>query len=166
MNHYILQFDGGSRGNPGPSAAGAVIFLRGEKIWQCSKYLGDKYTNNYAEYQALILGLEQLKIFIEAGGPQNAPINVLIQGDSLLVINQLNDLWSVHSDNIKPLHKIASLLLELIKKTYRKKTAIILEHIKRVKNVKADELVNRELDRVLKYRKQRSVQTDVRGYLF
>ena len=54
MTHYILQFDGGSRGNPGPSAAGAVIFLRGEKIWQSSKYLGDKYTNNYAEYQATI----------------------------------------------------------------------------------------------------------------
>jgi ribonuclease HI len=48
--NYLIQFDGGSRGNPGPSAAGGVMFLQNEQIWESSKYLSDSQTNNYAEY--------------------------------------------------------------------------------------------------------------------
>ena len=56
---YILYFDGASRGNPGPSGAGVLIVKDNEEIWSKSKWLGIKKTNNEAEYEALIVGLEK-----------------------------------------------------------------------------------------------------------
>nr|QBK93327.1 MAG: RNase H [Pithovirus LCPAC404] len=55
---YKLFFDGCSKGNPGRSGAGAVIKKDEKTITAVNKYLGDKVTNNYAEYGALILGLK------------------------------------------------------------------------------------------------------------
>jgi ribonuclease HI len=144
--NYLIQFDGGSRGNPGPSAAGAVMFLQNEQIWESSKYLSDSQTNNYAEYHSLILGLEQLKIIIENNEPITEPIIALIQGDSALAINQVNGLWAVRSENIIPLHRIARNLVTHIKNIAPDKITMTLEHIKRNKNKIADALVNRALD--------------------
>ena len=56
---YVLNFDGASRGNPGPAGIGAVIFHNGKEIWASCQYIGTK-TNNQSEYSALILGLKQV----------------------------------------------------------------------------------------------------------
>jgi hypothetical protein len=57
-SEFILKFDGCSKGNPGSAGIGAVIYKNGIEYWASCKYLGDKKTNNEAEYSALILGLE------------------------------------------------------------------------------------------------------------
>src|SRR3989344_5594216 len=118
----IIFTDGGARGNPGPAAAGALI---GEKKF--SKYLGE-VTNNQAEYQAVILALE------------NCPDNdMLINLDSGLVYNQLIGEYKVKHANMKPLYeKVMSL-------TPGKNTSFKL--IPREENKIADLLVNDELDK-------------------
>jgi ribonuclease HI len=60
---YKLNFDGCSKGNPGKSGAGAVLYRFGEEFWSNYFYVGDKFTNNHAEYVGLILGLQQAKEF-------------------------------------------------------------------------------------------------------
>jgi ribonuclease HI len=56
---YALYFDGCSKGNPGPSGIGAVIYKNNVEYWASCRYIGDNRTNNEAEYSALILGLEE-----------------------------------------------------------------------------------------------------------
>ncbi len=57
--NYLLQFDGASKSNPGLAGAGAVIYENGNEIWSQSLFVGLKETNNYAEYNGLILGLNK-----------------------------------------------------------------------------------------------------------
>ena len=96
-----MMFDGGSRGNPGQSGCGYVIYDSAYNIvYECSMYLGIQ-TNNYAEYMGLILGVKKsCEIDIK---------NLIIKCDSLLVINQLNGKFSVKSDNLKPLYNEAKI---------------------------------------------------------
>jgi ribonuclease HI len=54
-----LRFDGCSKGNPGPSGAGAVIYQNNNEIWGKSAFVGLKSTNNEAEYMGLIIGLQE-----------------------------------------------------------------------------------------------------------
>ena len=56
---YTMNFDGCSKSNPGPSGAGAVIYQDDIEIWCKAVYVGDKATNNVAEYSGLIIGLEE-----------------------------------------------------------------------------------------------------------
>ena len=59
---YLLQFDGGSRGNPGHAGSGSVILdgVTGREVWHSYTYVGPNYTNNVAEYRGLIEGLRQV----------------------------------------------------------------------------------------------------------
>ncbi|CAK8577889.1 unnamed protein product [Lathyrus sativus] len=81
--HYTLRFDGACSGNPGPAGAGAVLFdEQGSLLYHFRQGLGNT-TNNVAEYRALILGLRQaLRI---------GCMNLTVQGDSQLVINQVDN---------------------------------------------------------------------------
>tara|TARA_Y100000994_G_C15689997_1_gene441135 strand:+ start:658 stop:1734 length:1077 start_codon:yes stop_codon:yes gene_type:complete len=128
---YILMFDGGSRGNPGPSGCGFVIYNHKYRlICEGSRSLGVQ-TNNYAEYMGLLLGIKKAKeIKIN---------NLIIKGDSLLIINQLNGTYAVNSDNLKPLNSEAKNILE----TFENVQYI---HIKRNKNTVADKLANKAMD--------------------
>lgn len=83
-------FDGASRGNPGPSAAGAVI----KDVWQGYKRLPDG-TNNEAEYRALIFLMEEVK--------KRGIEEITIHGDSQLVINQASMRWQVHEPRLREL---------------------------------------------------------------
>jgi|TARA_B110000211_G_C14004863_1_gene520315 ribonuclease HI len=123
---YVLRFDGASRGNPGKSGAGAVIYYDNKEIWSGSKYLGIQ-TNNYAEYYGMIIGLQEaIKIKIKI---------LYVEGDSMLIINQMKGLYKVKSENLIELHKIAmGLLLSF--------NNIKFKHIYRNKNARADELAN------------------------
>jgi ribonuclease HI len=130
----ILRFDGGSRGNPGRAGCGFVILTSKSNdtpICYDYKYLGNEETNNYAEYNGLIMGLEDtIKHNIK---------NIIIEGDSLLVINHLLGKWKVKSENLKPLYEKASTLL----KQFDNYT---LNHIPRSHNKKADKLANNAMD--------------------
>ncbi len=91
---YVLIFDGGSRGNPG-QGYGSYALVRAQDRAQRLKRLdfGDGYTNNEAEYDTLIAGLEDLIARIEGAGRQPQEFKVEVRGDSALVINQVQGRW-------------------------------------------------------------------------
>lgn len=91
---YVLIFDGGSRGNPGPGY-GSYALIRVQDGAQRLERLkfGDGYTNNEAEYDTLIAGLEDLISRIEEAGRQPDEFTVEVRGDSALVINQVQGRW-------------------------------------------------------------------------
>lgn len=129
---YKLNFDGASKGNPGLSGAGMVIYKNGEEIWSSCKFIGYK-TNNQAEYSALILGLDNaLKLGIK---------RLSVLGDSLLVINQLNNIYRVKSEFLFELHKEAVALKS-------KFEFIEFIHVYRNDNKRADELSNLALENI------------------
>ena len=124
---YVLYFDGCSKGNPGPSGIGAVIYKNKIEIWNSCKYIGDKRTNNEAEYSALIMGLEEaIKMDIK---------ELSVCGDSLLVINQVNGIYKVKNQNLLVLYE--NVLLLKSKFIY-----IDFNHVYRNNNKRADELSN------------------------
>ena len=123
----IAYTDGGSRGNPGPAAAGFVLYDQ-NKIQLCAKalFLGET-TNNVAEYTALIKALESAQKF--------NPKNLSLYSDSELLVRQINGQYKVKSEQIKPLFQQA---LQLLEKFENWK----LKHITRDKNEKADQKEN------------------------
>jgi ribonuclease HI len=133
-NYYLLRFDGCSKGNPGMAAAAAVLYKNEIEIWSGSKFLGYKETNNYAEYMGLIMGLSKAIEF-------NIK-DLIVEGDSMLIIKQMTGKNKVKSNNISELHKLA---IEL--KT--KFPSIVFSHIYREHNKRADELCNEEIKRII-----------------
>ena len=129
-NEYVLYFDGCSKGNPGPSGIGAVIYKNGIEHWASCKYIGEKRTNNESEYSALIFGLEEA---IE----QNIR-NLSVCGDSLLVINQVNQIYKVKNSGLFNLYNMVVNLKEKFKN-------IDFKHVYRKDNKRADELSNMAL---------------------
>lgn len=123
--------DGGSRGNPGPSAYGFVVYKEGKVLKEGFGYLGIE-TNNFAEYTALIKALEWLaKVY-----PR---IDVKIMMDSQLVVSQLSGTYKVKNPKIRDLvFKVRQLEPNFSRIDYM--------HIIREKNRYADSLVNRALD--------------------
>jgi len=137
---FTLNFDGASKGNPGLSGAGMVIYKNGEEIWSSCKFVGCK-TNNQAEYSALIFGLK--------GALTLGIRNLLVLGDSLLVINQVNNVYKVKSPILHELYKEAqSLKTEF--------DYIEFNHVYRENNKRADELSNLALENItdLSYEKE------------
>ena len=128
---YLLRFDGCSKGNPGLAACGAVLYQNDIEIWSGSKFLGYNETNNYAEYMGLIIGLQKA---VELNIKELA-----VEGDSLIVIKQMNGQYKVKSSNISELHKIAMNLKKKI-------TIITFNHVYRENNKRADELCNNEIE--------------------
>ena len=128
---HLLKFDGCSKGNPGAAACGAVLYHNDIEIWAGSKFLGYNETNNYAEYMGLIIGLEKA---IELNIRELA-----VEGDSLVVIKQMNGQYKVRSSNMIELNRVAMNL-----KT--KFDNISFTHIYRENNKRADELCNNAID--------------------
>ncbi|MBI4733645.1 MAG: ribonuclease HI family protein [Rubrobacteridae bacterium] len=141
----IIYSDGAARGNPGHAGAGASIQTStGEVISEVSEYLRET-TNNVAEYRALILALEQAR-------PLGA-CELEVRADSELMVKQLNGLYKVKNEGLKPLHaKVNELLLP-----YRKAKII---HVYRSDNKRADELANEAID---EYRENRDSDCDSVG---
>ncbi len=127
----VAYIDGGSRGNPGPAAAGFIISNpAGNQIEAKAFFLG-RTTNNVAEYTALIKALEATK-----------KINteqLMIFSDSELLVRQINGRYKVKSEQIKPLYQQAISLLEKFDNWK-------LQHVTRDKNKEADRLVNQALN--------------------
>lgn len=99
MKQLIAYCDGGSRGNPGPSACAWAIYQGDELLHTGSEFLGNQ-TNNVAEYKGLIRLLEFLH---GRAFPDGKPLRVLIFCDSQLAVNQVNDAWKINNEDLKPL---------------------------------------------------------------
>ena len=129
-DRVIVNCDGGSRGNPGPSALGVVIATHdGQIIEEFGEYLGEQ-TNNYAEYSAVVRALEKLRELdiYEAD----------FYLDSELIVKQLNGIYKVKNENIKPLNTAVNDLLSGMNVTFT--------HVYRKDNKAADAMVNEVLD--------------------
>lgn len=127
LTSYVLHFDGCSKGNPGKAGIGAVLYNDGKEVWALHSYLGDKRTNNEAEYSALILGLTQV---VEQDIKQ-----LIVKGDSLLVIQQLKGVYKVKSPTLLELYNQVQ---ELVKQF----DYIDFIHVYRNENKRADQLSN------------------------
>ena len=126
-NKYSLYFDGCSKNNPGKSGIGAVLYnWKNEEVFAKCKYIGI-CTNNESEYSALIYGLE-------CSLEQNVK-NLLVYGDSQLVINQVTGVYKVKSDTLLNYYRK---VLELVKNF----DMIEFNHVKREYNKRADQLSN------------------------
>jgi ribonuclease HI len=130
-HNVIIYSDGGSRGNPGPSASGFVIKDANEHLlFEGGKYLGIT-TNNQAEYQAVKIALEKA---LELGAQY-----VQFRMDSLLVVNQLNGVYQIKNRDLWPIHAA-------IKELIGKFKEISFTHVLREYNTEADAMVNKILD--------------------
>jgi deoxyadenosine/deoxycytidine kinase/ribonuclease HI len=130
---YVLQFDGGCRGNPSNKLGLGCVLLENNTIIdeQFKLVFVNDGTNNKAEYMALIMGL---KLCIN-----NKVEEVLVQGDSELIIKQINKIYKVSSANLLPYYNEVFEYNSHFKK-------IKFEHVKRHLNKIADSLANKALD--------------------
>ena len=127
-----LEFDGGSRGNPGPAGIGVVIRAAdGTPLLTLGRYIG-KATNNVAEYTALITAIEQAR--------RLGARRIKIRGDSELVVRQMTGVYRVKHPDLIPLHRKAKDLMAEF-------DAATIEHNYREKNELADRLGNLAMDR-------------------
>ena len=131
VEFYFLYTDGAARGNPGPSGAGWVLYNGQEdEVLSGHQFLGHR-TNNQAEYEAVIYGLEAIAdCEIE---------NIVIRADSQLMVRQLLGEYRVKNVDLKPLHAKALQLLSTF-------AQVKIEHIRREYNVPADRQANLALD--------------------
>lgn len=135
LTEIKLYADGGSRGNPGPSASGfAILDMTDKLVVKKSMYLGVT-TNNQAEYQALKLGME------EALAMRVQRVHVYM--DSLLVVNQMLGLFKVKNRDLWPIYAA-------IKDLVPKFASVSFTHVPRALNKIADGAVNEALDEALK----------------
>ena len=126
-----LYLDGASRGNPGPAGIGVVILDENNAtIKEFEKYLG-VVTNNVAEYQALLYGLQEAMML----GAQEIALNL----DSELVVQQLSGEFRVREPHMKLLFEQALHLLKGFKK-------FSIKHIDRSQNKQADKLANKAIN--------------------
>lgn len=108
---YVLVFDGGSRGNPGPAYGSFRIQAVGHPAGVPERLTLGSGTNNEAEYKTLIAGLEALQARVRGDGMSLADVEIEIRGDSLLVIEQLRGRWKVRDGRMRQLNEKAARLL-------------------------------------------------------
>ena len=131
MSRATLFADGGSRGNPGPAAGGAVLFADdGSVLAEVGVFLGIA-TNNVAEWRALIAGLERAR---ELGIDDLA-----IRMDSELVVRQVTGIYRVKHADLIPLASQAKAMLRMFR-------SVEIKHVPRKQNAAPDAVVNAVLD--------------------
>lgn len=133
-----MHTDGGSRGNPGPAGAGVFIYNeKNEIIRKAHLFLGTM-TNNEAEYQAVILGLETLKKVFGKDKIKDLPIEIKL--DSELVCKQLRGEYQVKEEKLVPL------FMKIWNACVADFHNLSFAHIPREKNAEADKLANKAMD--------------------
>lgn len=134
---YTVYTDGAARGRVnglGPSSAAFVVKDReGKRVYAAAKALGP-HTNNFAEYQALILALDWV---LDSVDPELWYVN--IKSDSQLMVRQVTGVYQINDHNLKCMHYQAMMRLVLL-------DGWKLEHVRREFNTEADEMANRVLD--------------------
>lgn len=132
VREFIVEADGGSRGNPGPAGYGSVVLdaTTGEPLVEAAEYIGIA-TNNVAEYRGLLAGLR-------AAYELDPAATVHVRMDSKLVIEQMSGRWKIKHPDMKPLAAEASRIFPPHQVTY--------EWIPREQNKHADRLANEAMD--------------------
>ena len=130
MSTWVLRTDGGARGNPGPAGIGIVLERDSEVVVSGGAFLGEA-TNNVAEYEALIWGLENA---IDSGAE-----NLQVYSDSELVVRQMEGVYRVKDEKLKPLYGRARALADRL-------GAHTITHVRREENAAADALANEAMD--------------------
>ncbi|HEX9608670.1 MAG TPA: ribonuclease HI family protein [Candidatus Paceibacterota bacterium] len=137
MKKVVLYTDGGARGNPGPAGAGAVIAEEnGTVIKEVSEFLG-KQTNNFAEYQAVILGLKKLK---QLFGSAVWHMDIEVRLDSELIVRQLSGKYQIKEPTLFPQY------IAVHNMRVKDFSHVTFRHIPREKNKEADRLANEAMD--------------------
>ncbi|MEI5524384.1 bifunctional RNase H/acid phosphatase [Streptomyces brasiliscabiei] len=132
MREFIVEADGGSRGNPGPAGYGSVVLdaVTGETLVEAAEYIGVA-TNNVAEYRGLIAGLK-------AAYELDPAASVRVRMDSKLVVEQMSGRWKIKHPDMKPLAAEAARVFPPGRVTY--------EWMPRDQNKHADRLANEAMD--------------------
>ncbi|MFI6863246.1 bifunctional RNase H/acid phosphatase [Streptomyces sp. NPDC050421] len=135
---FVVEADGGSRGNPGPAGYGAVVIdpATGETLAEAAEYIGVA-TNNVAEYKGLIAGLRAVRALLPDGPADDGP-QVRVRMDSKLVVEQMSGRWKIKHPDMKPLAAEAASILPA--------SAVTYEWIPRAQNKHADRLANEAMD--------------------
>jgi ribonuclease HI len=133
LEKVIVYTDGGSRGNPGPSAIGILIYSPGGKLLQDHRESIGKATNNQAEYRAVLKALGLATRFTKGG--------VSCHSDSRLLVNQLSGRFKVKNSGIRE-------LLQAVRRAEKAFSGVSYTYLPRTdpKMKLADTLVNRALD--------------------
>ncbi|MEU2682320.1 bifunctional RNase H/acid phosphatase [Streptomyces hygroscopicus] len=129
---FVVEADGGSRGNPGPAGYGAVVSdaETGETLAEVAEYIGTA-TNNVAEYKGLVAGLR-------AAYALDPEAEVRVRMDSKLVIEQMSGRWKIKHPDMRPLATEAKAVFPAGRMSY--------EWIPRERNKHADRLANEAMD--------------------
>jgi ribonuclease HI len=133
MKTLSIYTDGGARGNPGPAGIGVVFKVGEETVARYKDYIGET-TNNQAEYRAVVLAVSKLT--------EHKYDDIKFFLDSQLVVNQMNGLYKIKNEELKPLYR--QIKDNLIFEKYS------FQYIPREKNQEADRLVNIAIDEYLK----------------
>lgn len=132
MSPVVIHTDGGARGNPGPAAVGVTIVHDGART-EAKAYLGDRQTNNWAEYEAVLFALGKCLEMMLAGRELHFYL------DSQLVVEQLKGNWKIKEPSLKQqAEKVHGLTGNFGRVTFT--------YIPREQNKDADRLVNEALD--------------------
>jgi len=139
MQKYTIYTDGGARGNPGPSGLGAVITdEKGVVVKEISKFLGHQ-TNNFAEYEAIIVALNELKKIVPESKRKETQVEMKM--DSELAVRQLSGKYQIKTESLFPkfiaIHNIR----------VKDFPNITFTHVRREQNKEADKLANEAMDR-------------------
>lgn len=109
---YVIVFDGGSHGNPGPGYGSYALTRRHDRKERIVRLeFGRDMTNNEAEYETLIAALEGLIERIEQAGRSSRDFSVEIRGDSKLVLNQIDGTWKARNNRMRVLRDRARRLV-------------------------------------------------------
>ncbi|MEU9101258.1 bifunctional RNase H/acid phosphatase [Streptomyces sp. NPDC048361] len=132
VREFVVEADGGSRGNPGPAGYGAVVLdpATGETLAEAAEFIGVA-TNNVAEYKGLIAGLRAARALDPAA-------RVRVRMDSKLVVEQMSGRWKIKHPDMRPLAAEAGRILPPAQVAY--------EWIPRERNKHADRLANEAMD--------------------
>ncbi len=125
-----IYSDGASRNNPGEAGAGVYILQDDAPVEKIARYLGTT-TNNIAEYNAAIIGLEYA---VKRGASR-----VRLFADSELLVKQINGQYRVKNEGLKPLHN-------RIKELVAKIGSVEVQYVPRERNKEADALANKAID--------------------
>ena len=149
---FLMQFDGGSRGNPGAGGCGVVIFTpqqhapgsgfpasgsappHREPIYEAYKFDHGPVTNNAMEYEGLLMGL--------AAAARMGVRRLVLEGDSQLVVRQLEGSYAVHAEHLRERHAAARAFMN----TTSCFEYVGIRHVYREANARADGLANLAMD--------------------
>ena len=133
MREFIVEADGGSRGNPGPAGYGSVVIdaATGETLAEVAEYIGVA-TNNVAEYRGLVAGLR-------AARELDSTAKIHVRMDSKLVVEQMSGRWKIKHPDMKPLAAEAA-------RVFPTAGQVTYEWIPREQNKHADRLANEAMD--------------------